>query len=256
MQYKMKNLKLIFLFFLISTSLIGQVNQVDSKGRKQGPWQKKYDKINVLQYKGQFKDDKPVGTFTYYYESNKVKAIIKHDDNSNRSVAYYYHENGSLMSHGIYRNEKKDSIWVIFGPSERISSAETYENGVLNGKKVVYFVPPDINDKSRIPSAIFNYENGVLNGEYQEFHSNTVKKKVGQYVNGKKHGIWYEYYINGKPFHLYRYKNGIKHGWSISYDETGKEQYKAYFYYGRHLEGKALKEKMEQLKKLGVNPNE
>lgn len=247
----------ILMVILISTaSLYAQVNQVDSKGRKQGPWQKKYEGINVLQYKGTFKDDKPVGTFTYYYKSSKVKAIIKHDANSDRSVAYYYHENGSLMSHGIYRNELKDSIWVTFGPSERISSAENYVKGVLHGKKVVYFISPDPNDRSQIPSAVYIYENGVLNGEFKEFHNNTAPKTRGQYVNGKKHGIWYEYYMNGKQFHLYRYKNGVKHGWSYSYDPTGKEQYKAYFYYGRHLEGKQLQEKMAQLKKLGVNPNE
>ncbi len=249
-------LSLLFIFVFTAVGAFAQINQVDSKGRKQGQWAKKYDDRNVLKYKGQFKDDKPVGTFTYYYPSSKVKAIIKHDDNSDRSVAYYYHENGSLMSHGIFRGANKDSIWVNFGPSERVSSAETYSNGVLNGKKVVYFVPEDPNDKSQIPSIVSNYKDGVLDGEYKEFHVNTAPKAKGQYVNGKRHGIWYYYHLNGRQSHLYRYKNGVKHGWCSSYDENGKEIYKAYFYYGRHLEGKELQEKLSQMKKLGVNPNE
>lgn len=251
-------MKLKLLIFLCFSALFsfGQVNQVDSKGRKQGPWQKKYDNSHVLRYKGQFKDGKPVGTFTYYYPSNKVMAIIKHQEGSTRSVAYYYHENGSLMSYGIFRNEVKDSVWINFGPSERLSSTETYVNGQLSGKKVVYFIPEDPSDKSQIVSAVYIYKNGVLDGEFKEFHRNGAKKTVGQYVNGKRDGVWNMYHINGRQAHLYRYKKGVKHGWSYSYDEAGKETYKAYFYYGRHLEGKELEEKLSQMKKLGVNPNQ
>jgi len=234
----------------------GQMNQVDAKGRKQGPWQKKYDGLQVLKYKGQFKDDKPVGTFTYYYESNKVMAIIKHQENSNRSTAYYYHENGSLMSYGIFRNQVKDSIWLNFGPSERISSSETYVNGELHGKKIVYYVPEDPSDKSQVPSAIYLYTKGMPNGEFKEFHVNGGTKTIGQFANGKRVGVWNDYHISGRQAHVYRYKNGVKHGWCTSHDESGKEIYKAYFYYGRHLEGKELQEKLSQMKKLGVNPNE
>lgn len=247
---------LFSILLIFSGWSIAQVNQVDSQGRKQGPWQKKYEDVNVLQYKGQFKNDKPVGKFTYYYKSAKVKAVIKHDENSDRSVAYYYHENGALMSYGIYRNQLKDSIWLNFGPSQRISNTETYVNGVLNGKKVVYYVPEIVEDKSQIPMSVSYYVDGKLNGEYREYHNNTAPKVVGEYVNGKRNGQWKHFGPDGKITHLYRYKNGVKHGWSISYDEHGGEKYKAYFYYGEHLTGKRLEEKMRQLKALGVNPNE
>jgi antitoxin component YwqK of YwqJK toxin-antitoxin module len=119
-------LMLVFLFFGFVS--MAQLNQTDAKGRKQGEWAKTYPKSRVYQYKGQFKDDKPIGTFTYYYESGKVKAVIKHDAGSARSVAYYYHENGNAMSHGIFRNMKKDSIWLNFLPSGRLSTTETYKN--------------------------------------------------------------------------------------------------------------------------------
>ena len=251
-------MKFSLITFITFISLISfaQVNQVDSQGRKQGPWQKKHEGIHVFKYKGQFKDDKPVGTFTYYYKSSKVKAVIKHESNSNRSVAYYYHENGALMSHGIFRDQVKDSIWLSFGPSQRISSTETYVKGILHGKKVVYFVPEIVTDKSQIPSAVFNYVNGVLEGAYTEYHQNTKTKVKGQYKENKRDGIWMHYHPNGRKMSLYRYKSGVKHGWCISYNDMGKEQFKQYFYYGRHLTGDALKRKMQQLKELGINPNE
>ena len=77
-------------------------------------WQKTYPKSRAFEYKGQFKDDKPVGTFTYYYLTNTIKAVIEHQENSNRSVAKMYHENGKPMSVGIYRNLKKDIMKQIF----------------------------------------------------------------------------------------------------------------------------------------------
>ncbi len=49
------------------------MNQTDSKGRKQGPWRKL--ERGVLKYEGQFRDDKPVGTFTYYYDNKSIKAV-------------------------------------------------------------------------------------------------------------------------------------------------------------------------------------
>ena len=72
---------LITFFAFVS---IGQLNQVDAKGKKQGEWGKLYEGSRVFEYKGQFVNDKPVGKFTYYYPSSKVKAIIKHDENSTR----------------------------------------------------------------------------------------------------------------------------------------------------------------------------
>jgi len=243
------------LFIAISYIGFSQLNQVDSQGRKQGAWAKKYEGSSVYQYKGQFENDKPVGKFTYYYKANKVKAIIKHEKNSSRSEAYFYHENGNLMSYGIYRNMLKDSIWLNFGPTKRLSNAETFKNGELNGKRVIYYVPADINDRSRRLASVANYSDDKLEGEYTEYFENQVIKTKGQYSSNKKVGIWYMYHANGKKMNLIRYKNGQRHGWSFAYDETGKQTAKKYFYYGRLLEGEKLADKMRQLKDLGVNPN-
>jgi antitoxin component YwqK of YwqJK toxin-antitoxin module len=244
----------IFIAFVMFTSF-GQVNQVDSKGRKQGKWEKIYEGTRVFQYKGQFKDDKPVGKFSYFYKSSKTKAVVKHDENSNRSVAYYYHENGAVMSYGIFRDQKKDSVWINFGPSQRLSNTETYVNGQLHGKKVVYYVPEDITNKSQVPSAVYMYNRDELDGEFTEYFNDLVVRGKGQYKMGIKTGMWYTYHTNGRKMTLTRYKNGVRHGWCKAFDGTGKEKGSQYYYYGEHLEGKKLKRKMEQLKELGINPN-
>ncbi len=251
----MKWISISVISILLSLTTSAQLNDVDATGKKQGPWANVYPGTRVYIYKGQFKDDKPVGKFTYFYESSKVKAIIEHDSGSSRSVGYYYHETGGLMSHGIFRNLKKDSVWVNFDKTGVLRSRESYKNDSLHGKCVVYYKPEE-GTRNQMVSAISHYNNGKLDGAYQEyFVSGTIMRK-GSYENGKRHGIWESYHSNGKKMTFERYKQGKRHGWCFAYDNTGKEEGKKYYYYGRLLEGKQLKKKMEELKRLGINPNE
>lgn len=248
-----------FLLSLISIFLLAisfaQPNKVDSQGRKQGEWGKTYPDSKVYMYKGQFKNDKPVGDFTYFYESSKVKAIIKHGATGARSEAYFYHENGVLMSFGIYRNYKKDSVWTNFGPSGRVSNRTEYKDDKIHGKRIIYFVPEDPNDKSVLISESYTYVNGVLDGEFNSYFLNTRVKEKGNYKNNLKEGIWEEFYPNGKRRVLYRYKQGKKHGWIIVYDDSGKRIKENYYYYGNRLEGEELEQKLKQMEEKGIDPN-
>lgn len=252
----MKGVLSLLLVVSSISSAVGQLNFTDKQGRKQGEWQKKYPKSSALEFKGTFKDDKPVGVFTYYYPSTKVKAVIRHSENALRSEAFFYHDNGELMTYGIYRNMKKDSIWLNFGPSGRISFKESYKNDVLDGIKTVYFISEDINNKSSKVASIVNYRNGKLDGEFKEYFDFGGTKTVGQYSQDKKIGIWQEYHPNGQKMAMTRYKDGLRHGWCTANDESGKEVSRLYFFYGKLKQGRDLELLMKQMKEKGVNPNE
>lgn len=247
--------KLTLLIVLLSSIVFGQVNQVDSRGRKQGKWSKAYPESNVPQYRGEFKDDKPVGKFTYYYESSKVKAIINHNVNEQgRSVAFFYHENGQVMSSGIYRNLKKDSTWVNFTPGGKLSTTEEYKNDKLHGLTKVYFVTEEIKSTGPVVVTKKNYENGLLQGEYIEYFMTGVIKVKGKYVNNKQDGAWEEFHLNGKRAITYRYNSGKKHGYQIAYDENGKRLGELFYYNGILIEGERLEKVLEDLDKKGINP--
>ncbi len=247
--------RLFFLFSMFAILASAQVNQVDSKGRKQGEWHKLYPNSVVYQYKGQFKDGKPVGKFYYYYESSNVKAIITHNAvESGRSMAYFYHENGNVMSYGIYRNMKKDSVWINLTPSGRLSTVETFKNDQLNGVTKVYFIPEDPDDKSQLLATTMTYKDGVLDGEYKEYFLNQKTKMKGVYVDNKQHGAWEEFHVNGQRAATYRFKHGKKHGYAIAYDESGKRLGEAFYYEGRLLEGKPLEDMLKQLEEKGISP--
>lgn len=241
----MKNL---LFFLLIAVQGISQ-NVIDANGKKQGQWSKLYPGTRVYQYKGQFKDDKPVGTFMYYYQSSKLKAIVKHIEGSNRSEAQFYHDNGVIMSKGIYLDLKKDSVWSNFGPSGRLSNKETYKADVLNGKKTIFFVSEDPNDKSQIVSSISNYKDGVLEGEFVEYFDGGSIKEKGNYLNGKKSGFWMKYSITGSIMIEESFKEGLRNGWTKSFDESGKEVGKQYYLQGRVIKGKELEVRLNQIKK-------
>jgi antitoxin component YwqK of YwqJK toxin-antitoxin module len=241
----MKNL----LFFLLITVQGISQNFIDANGKKQGQWSKLYPGTKVYQYKGQFKDDKPVGTFMYYYQSSKLKAIVKHIEGTNRSEAQFYHDNGVIMSRGIYLDLKKDSVWSNFGPTGRLSNKETYKADVLHGKKTIFFVSEDPNDKSQIVSSISNYKEGLLEGEFVEYFDGGSMKEKGNYLNGKKSGFWMKYSITGSIMIEECFKEGLRNGWTKSFDESGKEVGKQYYLQGRVIKGKELEVRLNQIKK-------
>lgn len=244
----------LIVFIIIHFGSISQ-NLIDNQGRKQGEWIKYFENSKVPMYKGEFKDDLPIGKFIYYYPSSKIKAIVNHDD-SGRSESFLYHENKNLMAYGIYINQKKDSIWTHYGPSERISFSETYQNGVLNGKKIIYYVPEDPYDNKIEISQELNFLNGRLNGECMDYFPGGILKKKCSYNNGVYDGIVTHYHPSGQIMLTERWKNRKPHGWWITYNNQGKEVGRSYYKDGDLLEGEALNKYMKKLKELGANPND
>ncbi len=246
-------MRLLVLLLLLADVAFSQ-NVIDANGRKQGAWAKVYPGTKVFQYKGQFKDDKPVGTFTYYYQSSKLKAIVKHVEGTNRSEAIYYHENGLVMSKGIYKDLKKDSVWVNFGPSGRLSNKETYKNDLLDGKKTVFYVPEDLEDKSQLVMSVSNYKEGKMDGEYVEYFEGGSLKVKGAYVMDRKSGLWVSYDVGGFKMTEETFRNGLKHGWCMAFDESGKVVGKQYYLDGRHIQGKELETRLNQIKHNASKP--
>jgi antitoxin component YwqK of YwqJK toxin-antitoxin module len=253
----MKTATLLFIFlFAIQSSLFSQLNQMDAKGRKQGSWQKNYAKSEVLQYKGQFRDDKPYGKFTYYYPSGELKATIEHDLYGRKSRAYFYFENKMLMTEGFYFNQKKDSTWVNYNEEGLVVSIETFQNDKLNGKKIIYYLEGQVETEKLNPLSVSTYKNDTLNGEYKEFFSTGKLKQIGRYENGKAVGEWKEFYPNGSIFKISKYKNDRLHGWTSTYTMEGEENGKFMYQFGEKLTGKDLENYLKLCEKKGIDPNQ
>ncbi len=228
---------------------------MDASGLKQGAWTKFYPESNVPQYKGQFKDDKPVGVFFYYHPTGEVRAIIEHLPNSPRSYVTFYHKNKEVMSEGVYWNQKKDSTWVNFNSDGLVTETEEYKNDQLNGKKITYFIEAQREEGKLKVLTVSHYKDNLLHGEFKEFFSNGKLKRIGNFELGDKVGIWTDYNLNGQLVGKVRYKKGLPHGWAYAYDAKGTVIQETLYKNGTQLKGQELLDYLEECKKKGIDPN-
>jgi antitoxin component YwqK of YwqJK toxin-antitoxin module len=244
--------KLVLLFFVgLTVFSFGQENQVDSKGKKQGYWKKYFPNTSILDYQGFFKDDIPDGEFIYYFKNGKIKAkmIFKEKGLISYTTMHHDDDNNFPIASGKFINKVKDSIWNYWGPSGGISMTETYKNGVLHGKKIVYYVPEFINQKKIIIAQELNYVDGLKDGEQKDYFDNGVLKVRANYSKDKKTGQVLTYTPAGVLEMKDNYVNGLKEGWCYFYDSSGKEVEKAYYRLGNKLDEKETKAYLEKFKK-------
>ena len=239
-------LNLLFLFCFITGISFGQLNQKDSQKRKQGKWEVFHKNTSIYKYKGQFKNDKPYGIFTYYYFSGRTKAKVNYKEGGRITYSQVYHESsGKIKALGKYINQKKDSTWTYFDNKGNVKSKESYINNKLEGQRVIYYEPYE---GKYVVARYEYYKNNTLHGSFKEYHQNTKLKAEGNYVDGNYNGDIKYYYPNGKMERLERYKYAVKHGWWIFFDSTGKQVGTRLFWEGKLLKGKALEDKKAELK--------
>lgn len=200
-------------FVLFLSGVYGQTT--DAGGKKQGYWKKKDDKNHLL-YEGEFKDDKPVGKFKYYYPNDSVRAIMTFKDEGRNAYARLFHMNGKRMAEGKYINkETKDSVWTYFDELGTLISRETYKSGKKNGTSYVYFPEGDISEQK-------NFKDDLQDGPFVDYFDAKNAKSRGTYVKGKLEGRVSYYYPNGVEVAAGFYKNGEKNGPWIYKTQSGK----------------------------------
>lgn len=242
----MKFYLLLILSLCFSFALLAQ-NKTDSKG-KQGSWVANYDDGSTVRYKGQFKDGKPIGKFTYYYPTGEASSVMAFSEKGAKASCKMYHKNGELMALGNYIQRKKDSTWWFFNDHKQVLRQETYKNDLLHGESVVYF-PANPKEEKVLKSEVTNYENGVYHGEWtQYFKKNGKVKAYGIYKYGYFDGQVKYYYPNGKVQTSGWYKHNVKNGFWKTFDPEGDVDTKTYYYNDKVLEGEKLEKHLAKIK--------
>ena len=242
------------LITLFSLSATAQVNQTDAKGKKQGSWRKSYPNSSVLVYDGIFKDDMPVGTFTYYFPSGAKKAVIEHGFKGGKSAVLMFFEDGQLLSDGFYHKEKKDSLWYNYAQSGELISAENYKNDLLQGKSVYYYKEGQLMEHKLQAERKVNYQAGKLQGVYQQFYYNGKLKTEATFEKGLKQGIWTEYNSAGQKVVTMKYDKDLLHGWLYTFNKDGSLLNKVLYLDGVALSEKDTKAYLERCKALHIEP--
>ncbi len=189
-------------------------NLIDQDGKKQGYWIKRYEN-DTIQYKGTFKDDKPIGLFERYYEDGSLQALITYLGQGKAKAKIYYPEDSLLMARGKYLNEKRDSTWLFFTPEGNLASKENFRKGIKHGLTTIYFSDGSISEKMHFKDGVKHglweqfFEDGQpklkatikdgiqYEGEYTTYYPDGTKLLHGKYLDGKKHSSWYHFNEDG-----------------------------------------------------------
>ena len=229
-----KSLLLTMMSLSTILSVVGQTtyNKIDKNGLKQGKWVKMWDN-GIVKYKGFFKNDKPTGTFIYFYPSGEKKATVTFSDDGVKAHNISLHENGKKMAEGNFVNQKKVGVWKYFSDvDEKLVSEEHYKDGLLDGESITYYP-----DKEK-PFEIINYKNGVKYGKWIKYFPNGNMMTETTYKDGKLEGPFVNYDPDGKLIVKGQYKDGEMDGVWLYYDETGTLYRKEVYIKGNlvHLE--------------------
>lgn len=232
--------KLLVIVLLLCAQLLSAQkeapNKTDAEGRKQGLWIKHYDN-DTLRYRGNFKDDNPIGLFERFYEDGSLQALITYESPIKARAKIFYPEDSLLMAQGIYLKEKRDSTWLFYSPEGNLTSKENYQDGKKQGLTIIYFADGSISEKIHFKNGLKDglweqfFEDGTLKlkstvrdgtryeGQYTSYYPDGTKLLEGTYLEGKKHSSWYHFNDNGsiRLIEVYRwgkvqeeyFKNGV-----------------------------------------------
>ncbi|CAN5355833.1 hypothetical protein BH09BAC5_BH09BAC5_12750 [soil metagenome] len=203
-------------------------NKTDDQGKKQGNW-KKLDAKGTCIYIGQFKDDVPYGTFTYFDDQGKKMTEMNFVKGETIAYCKMFSVTGKLQAQGKYINQKKDSVWTFFTEDGLFLSQEKYKNGKKEGKCETYF--PGTKQLAEVKF----YKNDLEDSTWIQYYADGKKKGEGAYKAGNYNGRAVWYFEDGQVNIIGNYVNGLKDGnWVYYYYDLqgkytvkGKETWKA-----------------------------
>lgn len=182
-------------------------NQTDTKGLKQGYWEKIDTETGKIAYKGSFKDSKPQGVFYYYYkgmDSIRSKSEFRQDG----KIAYvtmYHLTTGKVQAKGKYIAEEKDSLWSFYDAKGVLLSTETYTKGKKDGISKVYYENGNLSEEKM-------YKNNLLEGPFKLYYDDKKIKAQGAYMADQYDGKCSWLYPNGIAAAEGFYEKGVKKG--------------------------------------------
>jgi antitoxin component YwqK of YwqJK toxin-antitoxin module len=214
----MLRLKFIYITVCLSWTFVcaqvkDSLNRTDKNGLKQGHWIKKDDKGKVI-YDGTFVNDKPIGKFTYYFPSGKIKSITTFYKKNSEAYTELFNPDGKKMMKGKVSGQLKDSTWSYYDDNDSLKAVENYQMGKKNGRWLSYYKNGKILQEQ-------NYKNDVLEGPYKEYFDNGKPNIEYNFVKGLHDGKAKFYYPSGQLSIDGNYTRDFKEGTWNYFGENG-----------------------------------
>lgn len=222
-------------------------NQIDAQGQKQGYWMKVND-AGQLMYKGEFKDNIPVGIMKRYYESGGLQALLTIDEEGVNAKAKLYFEDGELSAEGNFLQMKKDSVWRYYSfYTQKLVSEETFDKGIKVGVHKSFYESGQVSEE-------ITWQNNYKEGPWVQYFPNGKPKMKATYAYNMVNGRYYFYFENGLLMILGNFADNKRHGPWVFYNEDGSEKYQIEYDFGEAVGAdQLLKDDEEYFKSIEEN---
>ncbi|NBC81834.1 MAG: hypothetical protein GVY19_00480 [Bacteroidetes bacterium] len=214
-------------------------NQSNEKGQKTGYWKKTYPNGNPV-YIGYFKQGKPVGKMTRYYDDGVKKAELTFLPDSNITKAILFYPNEEKAAEGNYINQKRHGEWRFFSYYDQtLKAIEHYNHGLKVGQSRSYYSSGQIAQELK-------WKEGKENGAWKQYFENGLLKLQALFRNGKLHGDYLVYHPNGQKYVQGQYQNGLMHGNWTYFNENGTTELEVTYENGKLVKGQELIEQNQE----------
>ncbi|MEO6304574.1 MAG: hypothetical protein ABIP51_15550, partial [Bacteroidia bacterium] len=205
-----------------------------------------------LMYEGEFKDDRPIGKFKYYYPNDSIRAIIDFKKGGKVAYAKLFHYTGKRMGEGKYNSEvltslNRDSVWLFYDEAGVLISKDKYINGKKDGVCYVYLPDGKMAEEKA-------YKLDVLNGPFKQYFDGKTLKGQGTYANGLLEGKTSYYFPNGIEVASGYYLHDKKNGPWVYKEESGKIKEKELYKEGKLATKKETEEFFNKNKAKETTP--
>jgi antitoxin component YwqK of YwqJK toxin-antitoxin module len=208
-------------------------------GYKQGYWKKHYESGGI-RYKGFFRDNKPVGKLTRYYESGVKMADLDYSDDGITATAILYYQNNSKAAEGKFINQIKDGAWKYYSYyTETVVTKETYSMGNKHGLSAIYY------DNGQVAQTTM-WENNLKHGPWKQYYEDTSIRLVSQHNNDKMDGLYQVFSEQGNVIIEGVYENDKPQGSWKYYLDNGTLDFELIYVDGVLQNEDALKQKLEE----------
>ncbi len=212
---------------IVERTRAGEINQIDSRGRKQGKWTKVYPNGETA-YEAFFKDNKPVGELKRFHENGKLAALLIYPETGNAAQASFFNQQGEKISEGKYQEKNKIGLWIYYSGKKKIKEESYNEKGLLHGEQLTFYPNGKLYDKK-------HFVNGKEEGSWEKFFDNGKKMLQTEFKQGKLDGKITRYHKNGTPELIGQYKNDKKEGTWIFYGEEKGQKETVQYKNGKNL---------------------
>ena len=164
----------------------------------------------------------------------------------NRNLITTTYEGGQIFEkYNINPDSTRQGIYVKFRENGDTLEKAFYNNGLLNGRRMLYF------DSNKV-EIMENYVNDVLNGKYIVYHKNQYISMEADYVDNSIDGIIRRYFPSGTLLEEVTFADSQEEGPFVEYYESGGKKWEGTYTNGNNEIGPLIQyaENGDTIKKM------